>query len=74
MTEGKPSVTDIISENKEMLLKTAAAVEAASDHPLANAVTEYAKAEGLSAEERPEEFDNRAGRGISAKLNGEKGL
>ena len=74
VTEGKPSVTDIISEDKKALLKTAAAVEAASDHPLANAVTEYAKAEGLSAEERPEEFENIPGRGISAKLNGEKVL
>lgn len=74
VTEGKPSVTDIISEDKKELLKTAAAVEAASDHPLANAVTEYAKAEGLSAEERPEEFENIPGRGISARLNGEKVL
>ncbi len=74
VTEGKPSVTDIISEDKKELLKTAAAVEAASDHPLANAVTEYAKAEGLSAEERPEEFENIPGRGISAKLNGDKVL
>ena len=74
VTEGKPSVTDIISENKETLLKTAAAVEAASDHPLANAVTDYAKAEGLSSDKRPEEFENIPGRGISAKLNGEKVL
>ena len=74
VTEGKPSVTDIISENKEALLKTAAAVEAASDHPLANAVTDYAKAEGLFTDERPEEFENIPGRGISAKLNGEKVL
>lgn len=71
VTEGKPSVTDIIADDREALLKIAAAAESVSDHPLANAVTDYAKSEGLYTGERPEEFENISGRGISARLNGD---
>lgn len=71
VTEGKPSVTDIIADDREALLKIAAAAESVSDHPLANAVTDYAKAEGFYTGERPEKFENISGRGISARLNGD---
>lgn len=51
VTEGKPRVTDIIpaggiSEND--LLLAAASLEEKSEHPLAKAITERAKADGLS--------------------------
>ena len=51
VTKGKPSVTDIYSaENvtKEQLLAMAAALESKSEHPLASAVVEYAKENGLT--------------------------
>ena len=41
ITEGAPRVTDLISDNPDML-KLAAAVEKASEHPLAEALVRYA--------------------------------
>ena len=72
VTVGKPVVTDIISDNEKLLLGTAAAVEALSDHPLAKAVTEYAKASGINADIRPENTENISGKGVSALLEGKE--
>ena len=72
VTVGKPVVTDIISDNEKLLLGTAAAVEALSDHPLAKAVTEYAKASGINTEIRPENTENISGKGVSALLEGKE--
>ena len=44
ITEGKPSVSDVISLiNEEELIKIAASIEANSSHPLATAITKYAE-------------------------------
>ena len=65
VTEGKPVVTDIISENEEELLKIAASAERQSEHPAAKAV--MAKAEGV--ELYPvSEFKSIAGIGVSCIL------
>jgi len=65
VTEGKPVVTDVISENEEELLKIAASAESQSEHPAAKAV--MAKAEG--AELYPvSEFKSIAGIGVSCIL------
>jgi Cu+-exporting ATPase len=54
LTEGKPVVTDYITvrgtaySNEINLLRLAAAIERNSEHPLAEAVVQYAKAQPLS--------------------------
>ena len=70
ITVGKPVVTDIVSDDKGLLLKTAAAVEALSDHPLARAVTEYAEKNGIEIKSRPENTENISGKGIRCRIEG----
>lgn len=72
VTVGKPVVTDVITDNERLLLETALAVEALSDHPLAKAVTEYAKSKGINTDLRPESTKNISGKGVSALLNSEE--
>ena len=72
VTEGAPAVTKVIPYDCEeaALLKTAAAIEAASAHPLAAAITAYAVEKGLAEPEKPEEFENLSGRGLTARFGG----
>ena len=72
VTVGKPAVTDVITDNERLLLETALAVEALSDHPLAKAVTEYAKASGINTDIHPENTENISGKGIRANLDGKE--
>lgn len=69
VTEGKLSVTDIKSEHTESLIKYAAAAESGSDHPLAKAITQYAKEKGILIEESLKEFENISGKGIKCSIN-----
>ncbi|MEI3523478.1 MAG: HAD-IC family P-type ATPase [Anaerotignum sp.] len=53
LTEGKPVVTDVVLAKgilRNRLLKQAAAVEALSEHPLAEAIVAYAKEKEVSFE------------------------
>ena len=72
VTEGAPAVTEIIPYNcdETALLNTAAAIEAASAHPLAAAITAYAAEKGLADPEKPGQFENLSGRGLVARLGG----
>lgn len=75
ITEGKPRVTDILpvgGVGREELLRTAAAIERPSEHPLAEAVLERASAEGIAPPEA-REFKAVAGRGVTALVEG-KGI
>ena len=71
ITEGKPSVTDIIPcrITETELLALAAALEARSEHPLAKAVTEKA---GNIAVPEVTDFRTDTGNGLSALLCGEE--
>ena len=73
VTKGEPAVTEILpaggTEASE-LLETAAAVESVSAHPLAAAITSYAKEKGLTELSRPEQFENLSGKGLRAVLKG----
>ena len=73
VTQGKPVVTSVIPcHGSELdLLETAAAIEAVSSHPLAEAITAYAKEKGISDLLKAENFENLSGRGLRAILNGE---
>ncbi len=77
ITEGKPSVREIVAENydRNELLKLAGTVENVSEHPLGRAVTEAAYGqceEGgcLAVDDvyEIEEFNNHSGMGIVAKV------
>ena len=70
LTEGKPVVTDIfsISKNDNELLKLVAAIERNSEHPLAEAVVNYAKQKDLTIPE-VNEFIAIAGSGVQGKVN-----
>ncbi len=72
ITEGKPRVTDIVTAagiTEEELLTAAAAIEKPSEHPLAEAILEKAKENGIKYEE-VNEFKAVSGRGILAKISG----
>ena len=70
ITKGKPQVTDIypigISENE--LLKYAASIENASQHPLAKAVIEYVQSLDISFE-TVESFEMMSGLGLKGQMN-----
>ena len=72
VTRGKPTVTSMIPYNcdKSTLLKIAAAIEAVSAHPLAEAITTYAAEIGLTTLPKPDSFENLSGKGLKAVLDG----
>jgi Cu+-exporting ATPase len=74
VSEGKPVVTDIVPigmEQKE-LLALAAAVEAGSGHPLADAIVRSAAEYGISAALSASDFENFSGKGVRATLSDER--
>lgn len=77
ITSGHPEVTDIevldLSMSPEEFLAQAAALEAGSEHPLAQAVVEKAKGDGVSSVQA-EDFQARTGRGVSARISGKTWL
>lgn len=77
ITSGHPSVTDVlvvdgVLSEKEFLAEAAAA-EQGSEHPLAQAVVEYAAKEKLPMPQ-VESFEAVAGRGVSALVGGKRYL
>lgn len=67
ITEGKPQVTDIISEiDENEFIKIASSIENNSEHPLSHAISEYAKARNIQAK-NIEDFEAISGKGIKAK-------
>ena len=76
ITKGHPAVTDILTaENvtEEMLLKLAASLEQASEHPLAEAIVERAKEQSVALE-KASDFRAAAGQGVSGLVAGTKVL
>lgn len=74
VTEGKPSVTHIEAVNgmdEGELLFMAAALETASEHPLAQAILQAAEEKGVDIE-KCNNFKAVSGYGISAELNGQQ--
>lgn len=75
ITFGRPEVSDIaVFENsltERELLVLAASAESHSEHPLGKAIVAFAQSEGLDL--LPvEDFQMRAGKGISARVGGKK--
>lgn len=72
ITEGRPKVTDVFVDGiiEDEFISLAATLESASSHPLANAVTEYAKAKNIEIK-RAKTLETIEGRGIAGEINGQ---
>ncbi|MCC6363927.1 MAG: copper-translocating P-type ATPase [Bryobacterales bacterium] len=76
VTEGRPKLTDLITVpgvSEADALALAAAVENASEHPLAEAVVAHARAQSIAWPEASE-FSATPGRGAQARVQGKKVL
>jgi len=72
LTEGKPKLVAVEPAGgfeADMVLKLAASLEQASEHPLAAAIVRGAQARKLALT-KPEGFDSRTGRGVVGKVDG----
>jgi len=72
ITEGKPSVTDVITVNgftEQQVLYYAASVEKASEHPLGEAIIQGAEERSIKLAE-PEKFNAIPGHGVEAQVEG----
>ena len=71
ITEGRPEVTDVtaVGISEQELLAVAAGLEQGSEHPLAEAVTNYSKKKG-AAPKVMEDFSALFGRGVKAQADG----
>lgn len=76
VTEGKPRVTDVYPAegvSEQELLRTAASLEAKSEHPLAKAVCEYAEGRKISVKPA-ENFRALPGWGVEGTLAGKEAV
>jgi Cu+-exporting ATPase len=72
LTEGKPKVVAIVAAagfQESELLRLAASVERASEHPLADAIVRSAKQRHLELS-KVDEFDSPTGKGVTGKVDG----
>jgi Cu2+-exporting ATPase len=71
LTEGKPRVTDVVAvagQHEAELLQLVGAAEGRSGHPLAGAVLDELERRGLVNDLPVADFENLAGRGVSAQV------
>ncbi|NJO72569.1 MAG: heavy metal translocating P-type ATPase [Leptolyngbyaceae cyanobacterium RM1_406_9] len=74
ITQGKPTVTDYVTvsgtanSNELKLLRLAASVERNSEHPLAEAVVQYAQSQGVEVT-NAQEFEAVAGSGVQGYVS-----
>jgi len=76
LTEGRPSVTDVVPTpgfDRDRLLRLAAGVERASEHPLGVAIVAAATAAGLDIP-AVTEFDSPVGKGVTGQVEGHRVL
>ncbi|MFV0431712.1 MAG: heavy metal translocating P-type ATPase [Alphaproteobacteria bacterium] len=72
ITQGKPSITDVITQgdmDKNTMIGWVASVEAQSEHPLGEAIVEYAKQNNIPLVDIAD-FQSHTARGISAIIEG----
>jgi P-type Cu+ transporter len=74
ITQGKPTVTDFVTvngtanQNELKLLRLAASVERNSEHPLAEAIVQYAQSQGVESADT-QEFEAIAGSGVQGYVS-----
>jgi len=73
LTEGKPKVVAVVSDNasENEMLRLAASLERASEHPLAGAIIAEAAARGLVLG-NPTDFDSPVGKGVTGNVEGHR--
>ena len=74
VTEGKPTVTDLMlatdtALSRDDVLRYVASLEQSSEHPLAGAIARYAKEQGIALTD-PETFQSVTGRGAVGVVTG----
>ncbi|WP_350029171.1 heavy metal translocating P-type ATPase [Caballeronia sp. AZ10_KS36] len=72
LTEGKPRVQRVValdSAQERAVIGYAASLESASEHPLAQAITSYAKESGAKTSQ-VEAFDSIPGKGVTGRIGG----
>jgi Cu+-exporting ATPase len=73
ITKGKPALTDVVAlpgKDVDEMLRLVAEAEQGSEHPLASAIVEGAKARGLTLHSSPAQVTALAGRGLEAQVEG----
>ncbi|MCG8555321.1 MAG: cadmium-translocating P-type ATPase [Proteobacteria bacterium] len=71
LTEGKPKLVSVVAENgcdEITLLRLAASLERASEHPLAAAIVDEATARGVSPSSA-DDFESAAGQGVKGRVD-----
>lgn len=71
LTQGKPAVSDIAAQDKNLLISAAAGIEKFSSHPLAKAITAYAKENNINPL-KTENFSFGEGFGVKAFSGGQE--
>jgi len=73
ITEGKPSVEKVVSttNEEEKVLQIIASINQYSEHPLAEAVVNYAKSKNIKLSE-VRDFENVTGKGVTGTVDGKK--
>ncbi len=72
LTEGRPRVVDVVAApgwSKEQVLRVAATLERASEHPLAAAILASAKERGVALDE-VQDFQSHTGTGVVGRVDG----
>ncbi|MCJ7479170.1 MAG: heavy metal translocating P-type ATPase, partial [Candidatus Nanohaloarchaeota archaeon QJJ-7] len=70
LTKGEPEVTDILGEDEERLLRMAASVESASEHPLGQAIVQHAEERSIDLLD-VEGFESFTGKGVKGEVDGD---
>ncbi|WP_017731100.1 heavy metal translocating P-type ATPase [Nafulsella turpanensis] len=73
LTEGKPKVTDFVTaeaESEARIHEAVLAIEKQSEHPLAKAVVKHLEQCGATTGIEAEDFQNRSGFGVAARVGG----
>lgn len=74
ITQGEPKVTDVAmfnQQNQDRIMPLIASLENGSEHPLAQAIVDYAKEKAYQINQ-VSNFDAITGKGVTAMLNGER--
>jgi Cu+-exporting ATPase len=77
VTEGRPTVTELALapggpvDSADELLRLVASLESSSEHPLADAIVQHAKAKGIALA-HAEGFESRTGRGAVGEVDGRR--
>ncbi|MBH0037398.1 MULTISPECIES: heavy metal translocating P-type ATPase [unclassified Pseudoalteromonas] len=73
ITQGTPQVTDVVTFNnsdENTVMQCVASLESSSEHPLAEAITAYAKKHGLTLS-KVTDFDAITGKGVTGSVDGQ---